>query len=70
MEQDEYNGICVNLNEIKYGDWKNDKRILKLKAKNFVSGSHANLYYIKDNRKKQVVAKERLSSVLRFCHVE
>ncbi|CAG2231852.1 unnamed protein product [Mytilus edulis] len=72
MEQDEYDDIFLYLKETKYVDGKNDseKRILRRKAKNFLLGSHDNLYYIKDSRKKQVVTKERLRSVLRLCHVD
>ncbi|CAG2194696.1 unnamed protein product [Mytilus edulis] len=55
MEQDEYDDIFLYLKETKYVGGKNtDKRILRGKTKNFVLGSHDNLYYIKDSRKKQV----------------
>ncbi|VDI09389.1 Hypothetical predicted protein [Mytilus galloprovincialis] len=72
MEQDEFDDIFLYLKENKYVDGKNDseKRILRRKAKNFLLGSHDNLYYTKDSRKKQVVTKERLKSVLRLCHVD
>ncbi|VDI20112.1 Hypothetical predicted protein [Mytilus galloprovincialis] len=66
----EYDDIFLYLKETKYFYGKNnDKRILRGKAKNIVLGSHDNLYYIEDSRKKQVVTHERLISVLRLCNV-